>query len=227
MERKNVVYILICIITSLPWLGYLYFFYDSKIIVDNNSWSQFGSFIGGVSASLTLPLTLTFVYRTYLSQKVVEKLNLDSVALQKFNNYFFELLKTFNKYRFEQMTFWRESGGKKELFSGSRFFIENRRRIQRKEKEGSTFSDAFNIVIDFNNLSFEYYFRTLNTLFEWIENHDINESQKKKYNDLIISSLTNDERYFVKNINELKYNWSLNLLKSKSSEITLSFEYKK
>jgi hypothetical protein len=93
-------------------LGYLYFFYDSKIIVDNNSWSQFGSFIGGVSASLTLPLTLTFVYRTYLSQKVVEKLNLDSVALQKFNNYFFELLKTFNKYRFEQMTFWRESGGK-------------------------------------------------------------------------------------------------------------------
>ena len=113
------------------------------------------------------------------------------------------------------------------MFSGSRFFIENRRRIQRKEKEGSTFSDAFNIVIDFNNLSFEYYFRTLNTLFEWIENHDINESQKKKYNDLIISSLTNDERYFVKNINELKYNWSLNLLKSKSSEITLSFEYKK
>ena len=67
--KKISPYILIAIITILPWLIYLYYFSDLEIVADNNSWSQFGGFIGGVSASLTLPLTLTFVYKTFLSQK--------------------------------------------------------------------------------------------------------------------------------------------------------------
>ncbi|CAM1341200.1 putative phage abortive infection protein [Tenacibaculum aestuarii] len=219
------IYILIFFITALPWFTYLYFFYDFKVLVNNNTWSQFGSFIGGVSAALTLPLTLTFVYKTYISQKEIEKSTLDSFELNKFNSYFFELLKTFNQYRFEQMKFWKKEGeGEKEWIYGSRFFLESRRKFQKLE-ENHEFQCAYNKTIDFNNLSFEYYFRSLNTLLEWIENSKINDNQKKRYFDLIINSLTNDEKFFIKNINYLKDDWNLNLLKNISKNLTLNFDY--
>ncbi len=225
--KKKAPYILIAIITILPWLIYLYFFYDLKIVADNNSWSQFGGFIGGISASLTLPLTLTFIYKTFLSQKKIEKSTLDSFELNKFNSYFFELLKTFNQYRFEQMKFWRKEGEKeKEWICGSRFFSENRRKCQKYEKDGNDFSVAYNKTIKFNDLSFEYYFRTLNTLFEWIENDTIDKVQKKRYTDLIINSLTNDEKFFIKNLENLEYDWNLSVLKNKTTNLILNFDYK-
>ncbi|QVY66849.1 putative phage abortive infection protein [Polaribacter sp. Q13] len=153
-------------------------------------------------------------------------MNLDSIELNKFNNYFFELLKTFNQYRFEQMKFWIKSGNEKEWVFGSRFFLESRRMFQRHKEKGCAFSLAYNKTVDFNNLSFEYYFRTLNTLFEWIENDNINPVQKKKYIDLIINSLTNDEKFFIKNLEKLEYDWNLSVLKNKTTDLILNFDYK-
>lgn len=78
---------------------------------------------------------MTFVYKTFLSQKKVEKSTLDSFELNKFNSYFFELLKTFNQYRFEQMKFWRKEGKKeKEWISGSRFFFRKKENISKTQK---------------------------------------------------------------------------------------------
>lgn len=169
---------------------------------------------------------MTFVYKTFLSQKKVEKSTLDSFELNKFNSYFFELLKTFNQYRFEQMKFWRKEGKKeKEWISGSRFFLEKRRTFQKHKNDGNDFSSAYNKTIEFSNLSFEYYFRALNTLFEWIENDTIDKIQKKKYTDLIINSLTNDEKFFIKNLKILEYNWNLSVLKNKTIDLTLNFDY--
>lgn len=131
-------------------------------------------------------------------------------------------------YRFEQMKFWRKIGNReKEWFLGGKFFIEKRRNIQRLLEGGSEFKSAYNKTIEENNLNWEYYFRSLNSLLAWIEQSSIPELDKIRYKSLLKDSLTNDEKFFLNYLSELDYNWGIKFLLKNSEELTidLNFDY--
>ncbi|MFA0964329.1 hypothetical protein AB9P05_21165 [Roseivirga sp. BDSF3-8] len=124
------------------------------------------------------------------------------------------------------MTFWRQEGNsEKQWIRGGKFFIEKRRLIQSLINEGKSFKNAFNEIIELNNLNWEYYFRSLDSLIMWIEESDI--SNKTRYISLLKNSLTNDEKYFIIHLNELDKNWGNEYLNKNITFLTgdIKFNY--
>lgn len=192
-------FITILLLSIIPWGLFLIYFHTQSISKNSNDWADFGSFIGGTVAALTVPYTFYMLIKTYRSQKEVELISKMTLRNQKFETRLFELIKVFNEYRFNQLKGWTQEGEKgKEHYIGLTFFTQKRRSFQILN-QSHTFNEAISKVIESANLNFEFYFRSLENILITLD--EINGESLEEKNKLIlmlINTLTNDEKFFVK-----------------------------
>jgi hypothetical protein len=191
-------WIIICGLAALPWIFFSFYFTSQKISHDINDWSDFGSYIGGSVAALTVPFSLYLLIKTYQTQKQSELTASQTLENQKFERRLFELIGVFNEYRYNHLRGWIQQGDKKEEYYGFKFFTVRRRSFQIDfENNKLQFDKAFNHTIEIANLNFEFYFRCLENILTTIEDID-NDEDRTKFLELLSNLLTNDEKFFVK-----------------------------
>jgi hypothetical protein len=202
MDKQKTLFLLVCIILFFSLLPMVYFsaYFSNNSISENiNDWGSFGSYIGGASSALTIPLTLVLLVSTYRSQKSVEYIAIRSFNNQKFEKRFFELFNIFNEYRYRQLESWTQQGEKEDkvYYRGVRFFIPMKQLLYTQMSNGKNFEESFIHAINFQNIALEFYFRCLDNLLFGIEEiKDFEERLKLLY--LIKNSLSNDEKFFIK-----------------------------
>ena len=184
---------LVLLISITPILILFFFFHSYKISDDLNDWSDFGSFVGGTSAAITISISIILLLYTLLSQKRVESIAFESFINQKFERRFFELFNVFNEYRFRQLTIITS----KETYTGLRTFIALRLALLHHKQGGKSVQESIYETIKFREDKMEFYFICLNNLLSTLDEIEL-ETDKYKLVKLVSDSLSNDEKFFIK-----------------------------
>jgi len=227
-SRENS-FLIIFILSLTPWVFFLFYFKTQNISERSTDWADFGSYIGGTVTALTVPITFALLLRTYKSQKEVERISKLTFRNQKFEKRLFELLKVCNEFRFNQLSVWTREGNKeREYYDGLRFFIHKRRSVQERVDDLG-FDNAVSRAIESANLSFEFYFRSLENIIITLEEIDEERPEEKdKLVAMLINTLTNDEKFFIKYFHTYQKFSHFNYLKKFQNKLTenIIFDYK-
>lgn len=220
---------IILILSLIPWGFFFFYFKNQNISGESTDWADFGSYIGGTVTALTVPITFALLLRTYKSQKEVERISKLTFRNQRFEKRLFELIKVFNEYRFNQLSVYTRVGDKeKEYYNGLRFFLLKRRLVQERQTELG-FDNAISNAIESANLSFEFYFRSLeNIIITLDEINEENPEEKDKLFLMLVNTLTNDEKFFIKYFHYYQQFAHLNYLKKFQKQLAenLLYDYK-
>ena len=121
----------------------------------------------------------------------------------------------FNDYRLTQLETWTQTQDKpetREYFKGLKWFLYHRRKYQQNfidlvkhSGQDVAHNKAYELTIGHNELAFEYYFRSIETMIQTIETHhnsvvrlDPDNSDKENYIQLLCTLFTNDQLFFIK-----------------------------
>src|SRR5690606_12749799 len=184
---------LVLLISITPLLIFLYFFHSYQISDNIKDWSDFGSFVGGTSAAITISISIILLLYTLISQKKVESIALESFNNQKFERRFFELFNVFNEYRYSQLTIINT----KETYIVLRAFVALRLALLHFKQGGKSIQESIYQTIKFREDKMEFYFICLNNLLSTLDEIKL-KADKDKLIKLVSNSLSNDEKFFIK-----------------------------
>lgn len=205
MKKENIFDVIAILVTIvLALVGIICYFCRISINMfeSQESFAEFGDYVGGVIGTIVSFLSLVYIYKTYRKQVDFSTNEIDLSYKQQFEASFFALIQHYYALR---QTLTSADDNRKSYFD--RVSEDIRERMMEREydldsityenrfKEEDIASSIYDEIYDKYGNQLGHYFRALYHIISYVD--DSNIGNKKMYIDIIQSQLSNSELYIL------------------------------
>lgn len=205
MKKENIFDVIAILVTIvLALVGIICYFcrFSINMFDSQESFAEFGDYVGGVIGTIVSFLSLVYIYKTYRKQVEFSSNEIALSYKQQFETSFFALIQ--HHYALKKTLTSADDNGKSYF---ERVSEELRERMMEREydldcityenrfKEEDIANSIYDEVYDKYGNQLGHYFRALYHIISYVDDSEI--GNKKMYMDIIQSQLSNSELYIL------------------------------